>query len=103
MLSLLSEIPSQIQNELKAGLRTRRKALNYPKIPNGSQEVQRDIVCYSLDVIISVGYRVKSKRETQNRIWANKILNLLCYIIKGYTLNQKRLQQQKLQGHDEQS
>ncbi|OUN66075.1 MULTISPECIES: virulence protein RhuM/Fic/DOC family protein [Butyricimonas] len=42
---------------------------------------------YNLDVIISVGYRVKSKRGTQFRIWANKILK--DYLIKGYAINQK--------------
>lgn len=46
---------------------------------------------YSLDVIISVGYRVKSQRGTQFRIWANKILK--DYIIKGYAVND-RLQKQ---------
>lgn len=47
----------------------------------------KEIVYYNLDVIISVGYRVKSKRGTQFRIWANKILKE--YIIKGYAINQK--------------
>ena len=47
---------------------------------------------YSLDVIISVGYRVKSKRGTQFRIWANKILKE--YLVKGYAVN-KQLTQQK--------
>jgi hypothetical protein len=42
---------------------------------------------YSLDVIISVGYRVKSQRGTQFRIWANKILK--DYLLKGYALNQR--------------
>ena len=42
---------------------------------------------YSLDVIISVGYRVKSKRGTQFRIWANRILK--DYIVKGYAINDK--------------
>ena len=42
---------------------------------------------YSLDVIISVGYRVKSKRGTQFRIWANKVLK--DYIVKGYAINDK--------------
>jgi hypothetical protein len=41
---------------------------------------------YNLDVIISVGYRVKSKRGTQFRIWANKVLK--DYIIKGYAVNE---------------
>jgi prophage maintenance system killer protein len=47
---------------------------------------------YNLDVIISVGYRVKSKRGTQFRIWANKILK--DYLVTGYALNEKRLQSQ---------
>ncbi len=42
---------------------------------------------YSLDVIISVGYRIKSKRGTQFRIWANKVLK--DYIVKGYAINDK--------------
>lgn len=42
---------------------------------------------YNLDVIISVGYRVKSKQGTQFRIWANKILK--DYLLKGYSLNQR--------------
>jgi len=47
---------------------------------------------YNLDVIISVGYRVKSQRGTQFRIWANKILK--DYLVTGYALNEKRLQSQ---------
>ncbi len=42
---------------------------------------------YSLDVIISVGYRVKSKRGTQFRIWANKVLKQ--YLLNGYAINEK--------------
>ena len=44
---------------------------------------------YSLDVIISVGYRVKSKRGTEFRQWANSVLKQ--YIIEGYAINEKRL------------
>ena len=44
---------------------------------------------YNLDVIISVGYRVKSRRGTQFRIWANKVLK--DYLLKGYALNQRLL------------
>lgn len=43
---------------------------------------------YNLDLIISVGYRVKSIRGTQFRIWANKLIKE--YLIKGYNLNVKR-------------
>ena len=42
---------------------------------------------YNLDVIISVGYRVKSKRGTQFRIWANRVLKE--YLLKGYVVNQR--------------
>lgn len=45
---------------------------------------------YSLDAIISVGYRVKSKEGTKFRIWANKILK--DYMLKGYVINQRRLE-----------
>jgi prophage maintenance system killer protein len=50
---------------------------------------------YNLDIIISVGYRVKSKRGTQFRIWANKILK--DFLTKGYTIDQKRLKEQSRQ------
>ena len=47
----------------------------------GKRKVKREINFYNLDVIISVGYRVKSKQGTQFRIWANKILK--DYLVKG--------------------
>ncbi|MFZ3054574.1 MAG: virulence protein RhuM/Fic/DOC family protein [Minisyncoccales bacterium] len=49
---------------------------------------------YNLDVVISVGYRIKSKRGTQFRIWATE--KLKNYLIKGYIVNQKRLEEGKL-------
>ena len=54
----------------------------------GKRQVDRIIDHYNLDVIISVGYRVKSKQGTQFRIWANRILKE--YIIQGYALNKNR-------------
>lgn len=51
-----------------------------------TRERSYEITAYNLDVIISVGYRVKSLRGTQFRIWANKILK--DYLIKGYAINQ---------------
>ena len=56
------------------------------QIPNSDKPVS----FYSLDVIISVGYRVKSKNGIIFRKWANKILKN--YLIKGYAVNQKRLE-----------
>jgi len=44
---------------------------------------------FNLDMILSVGYRVNSRRGTQFRVWANSVLKE--YLIKGYTLNEKRL------------
>ena len=46
---------------------------------------------YNLDVIISVGYRVKSQRGTQFRIWANKVLKE--YLVKGYAVNKALTEQ----------
>ncbi len=60
----------------------------------GKREVTREINYYNLDVIISVGYRVKSKRGTQFRIWATKILK--DYLVKGYVINQKTVQESQL-------
>ena len=53
----------------------------------GLRNVKRKLSVYNLDVIISVGYRVKSQRGTQFRIWANKILKE--YLLKGYAINQR--------------
>ena len=61
----------------------------------GEREVEREVEFYNLDVIISVGYRVKSKRGTQFRIWANKILK--DYLVKGYALNEKKLKETEQQ------
>ena len=58
----------------------------------GDREVERIIEYFNLDVIISVGYRIKSKRGTQFRIWANKILKE--YLLDGFVLNEKKLIQQ---------
>ena len=55
----------------------------------GKREVVREIEHYNLDVIISVGYRVKSKRGVQFRIWANKIIK--DYLVKGYVINHQKL------------
>lgn len=48
--------------------------------------------CYNLDVVISVGYRVKSRRGTEFRIWAADVLKK--YLVDGYAINEKRLKQQ---------
>ena len=61
---------------------------NFALVQNeGGRVVKREIVCYNLDVIISVGYRIKSKQGTQFRIWATKILK--DYLLKGYAVNNR--------------
>lgn len=55
----------------------------------GDRQVAREICYYNLDVIISVGYRVKSKRGTQFRIWATNILKE--YMKKGFAMDDERL------------
>lgn len=55
----------------------------------GNRQVNRQLKHYNLDAIIAVGYRVNSRRATQFRIWATKILKE--YIIKGFALNDERM------------
>ncbi len=57
----------------------------------GKRKVVRTIEYYNLDIILAVGYRVSSAKGTQFRIWANQILKN--YLIKGFVVNEKRLQQ----------
>lgn len=64
---------------------TIRKSLIVQK--EGQRNVQREVMFYNLDVIISVGYRVKSKQGTQFRIWATNVLR--DYLLKGYAFNQR--------------
>lgn len=58
----------------------------------GNRKIQREIPYYNLDMIISVGYRVNSRRATTFRCWATSILKQ--YLIKGYAIDQRRLGQQ---------
>ena len=64
---------------------------NFATVQNESgRTVTRNIDYYNLDIIISVGYRVKSKEGTKFRQWATKVLK--DYMLKGYAINQKRLE-----------
>lgn len=88
-----STISEHIKNVYEEGeleqLSTVRKYRTVQK--EGEREVERELEYYNLDVIISVGYRVKSHRGTQFRIWATKVLRE--YIIKGFALDDERLKQ----------
>ena len=59
--------------------------------PEGNRQVERDRIFYNLDAIISVGYRVNSRKATSFRIWATRILNE--YIRKGFVMDDERLKQ----------
>jgi prophage maintenance system killer protein len=59
----------------------------------GGRQVRRKVQYYNLDVIISVGYRVKSQRGTQFRQWATKVLR--DHLVKGYTLHEQRLREER--------
>ncbi len=61
--------------------------------PEGKRHIKRTLTHYSLDAILSVGYRVNSKKGTQFRIWANRILKE--YLLKGYVLNEEKLKKQE--------
>ena len=63
---------------------------NFRQVQNeGTRIVERELTFYNLDMIISLGYRIKSKIATQFRIWATERIKE--YIIKGFTIDDERL------------
>ena len=89
----LKTIGKHINNVFKEGeLRRNSTVANFATVQTeGQRSVKREIEYYNLDVIISVGYRVKSPQGTQFRIWATN--RLKDYLIQGYALNQQRFEQ----------
>lgn len=87
--STKQNISLHINNLFKEGeLEKNSVVKEYLTVQNeGGRKVSRNIKLYNLDVIISVGYRVKSTTGTQFRIWANKILK--DYLLKGYAINHR--------------
>ena len=88
-----STISEHISNVFEEGELERESTVrNFRTVQSeGARNVQRNIDFYNLDVIISVGYRVKSLQGTQFRIWATKTLRE--YIIKGFVMDDDRLKQ----------
>mgnify|MGYP000903947890 CR=1 FL=1 len=86
-----STIAEHIANVFSEGeLEQNRTCRKFRQVrQEGNRTVEREVDYYNLDVIISVGYRVKSQRGTQFRIWATKRLNE--YIRKGFTMDDERL------------
>lgn len=83
----VSVISRHINNVFKEGEVEKESNLQFLQIANSD----RPVAFYSLDVIISVGYRVKSKRGIAFRKWANSVLKN--YILQGYAVNETRLKQ----------
>lgn len=91
-----SVISRHLQSIYSTGELERRAtvAKNATVQDEGGRKVSRNIEWYNLDAIISVGYRVNSKRGTQFRIWATSVLK--DHLLKGYSLNHKRLAEKGL-------
>lgn len=91
-----SVISRHLRNVFQSGelVREATVAENATVQQEGTREVSRIIEWFNLDAIISVGYRVNSKRGTQFRIWATSLLKE--HLVQGYTLNQKRLAEKGL-------
>ena len=87
----IKTIGKHINNALKEELDYSTVAKFATVKKEGNRDVTRDIEYYNLDVIISVGYRVKSKRGIEFRKWANNILKQ--YILQGYAVNDNRIAQ----------
>lgn len=88
-----STISRHIKNVFEEGeLNQLSTVANFATVQNeGGRQVERNIDYYNLDVIISVGYRVKSQRGVQFRIWATNILKE--YIRKGFAMDDERLKE----------
>ena len=84
----LSVIARHISNVFKEGELEEKSNM---QILHNTFSKYKPTKIYSLDVIISVGYRVKSQRGTQFRIWANKVLKE--YLVKGYAVNKALTEQ----------
>ena len=88
----IKTIGKHINNALKEELDNQVVVAKFATVHNeGGREVERFIEYYNLDVIISIGYRVKSKRGVEFRKWANSVLRQ--YILRGYAVNNNRIAQ----------
>ncbi len=98
----IKTIGKHISNALKEELSEMATVANFAIVQNeGGRLVKRNVEYYNLDMILSVGYRVKSKRGIEFRQWANKVLK--DFLLRGYAIN-SRLEtlEQKVARHDEQ-
>ena len=84
-------IGKHIANALSEELDSSAVAKFAPVQMEGQRSVERMVEYYNLDMVISVGYRVKSKRGVEFRRWANTVLRQ--YILEGYAVNRRRLKE----------
>ena len=88
----IKTIGKHINNALKEEVDAEATVAKFATVQReGNREVLRNVEHYNLDVIISVGYRVKSKRGVEFRKWANSVLKQ--YILQGYAVNNNRINQ----------
>jgi len=86
----IKTIGKHIKNALKEELDSSTVAKFATVQKEGNRKIMRNIEHYNLDMIISVGYRVKSDRSIAFRKWANSVLK--DYLLKGYAINERRLE-----------
>ena len=102
----IKTIGKHINNALKEELMSSPTVAKFATVQKeGDRFVTRQVEFYNLDMILSVGYRVKSQRGVQFRQWANKVLKE--YLLKGYSINQRINQLEnkmdsRLAAHDQQ-
>ncbi|MGH8006731.1 MAG: virulence RhuM family protein, partial [Candidatus Binatia bacterium] len=91
-----SVVTKHIRNAFKEGeLDPEATCAKFAQVQTeGGRTVSREVDHYNLDVIISVGYRIKSLRGTQFRIWATRTLRE--HLLRGYTLHERRLRERGL-------
>lgn len=96
----VSTINEHIKNVYAEGELTEEATIRKNRIVQieGSREVEREVTFYNLEMIIAVGYRVRSHRGTQFRQWATERLNE--YMVKGFTMDDDRLKEMRNIGAD---
>ena len=96
----LPNVNEHLKNIYESGELTRDATIRKFRIvqSEGNRDVSRNLEYYNLDAIISVGYRINSKRATQFRQWATRVVRE--FAVKGYVLDKKRMENGKFLGED---
>lgn len=96
----ISTINEHIKNIYSEGELSEEATIRKNRIVQneGSREVEREVTFYNLEMILAIGYRVRSHRGTQFRQWATERLNE--FIVKGFTMDDERLKEVRNLGQD---